>query len=193
MSPSRRRGVLAAAGTATAGLAPAAWSPLAGSGGAPSAPAPVSHLDTATRACLLTATDAGTETTGTLAALGQVARASSGHLIVQSYRMPTGVKPAAYVNSLVQLGCSTVVTTDDRARSAVAARLTERPAPKARFVVVGGRALTGAAHLSPDAVSVQARSRVVTGAAARWPTGPVRTAGGHTARRRDPARCPPGW
>ncbi|MGY5056891.1 hypothetical protein ACWDFR_22940 [Streptomyces sp. 900105755] len=83
-----------------------------GGGGAPSAPAPVSHVDTATRACLLTATDAGTDTdtTGTLAALGQVARASSGHLIVQSYRTPTGVKPAAYVNSLVQLGCSTVVT-----------------------------------------------------------------------------------
>ncbi|MGY5120692.1 hypothetical protein ACWC2H_33400 [Streptomyces sp. 900105755] len=77
------------------------------------------------------------------------------------------MKPAAYVNSLAQLGCSTVVTTDDRARSAVAARLTERPAPKARFVVVGGRPPTGAAHLSPDAVSVQALSKVVTGTAAR--------------------------
>ncbi|MGY5120693.1 hypothetical protein ACWC2H_33405 [Streptomyces sp. 900105755] len=90
MSPSGRRGVLAATGTATAGLALAAWSLLAGSGGAPFAPAPVSHVDTATRACLLTATDAGTDPTGALAALGQVARAGSGHLIVQSYRMPTG-------------------------------------------------------------------------------------------------------
>ncbi|MFF7474112.1 hypothetical protein [Streptomyces sp. NPDC008092] len=167
VSPSRRRGVLAAAGTATAGLALAAWSLLAGSGAAPSAPAPVSHVDTATRACLLTATDAGTDTTGTWAALGQVARADSGHLIVQSYRMPTGVKPAAYVNSLIRMGCSTVVTTDDRARSAVAARLAERPVPKVRFVVVGGRPLTGATHLSPDAVSVRALARVVTGAAAR--------------------------
>ncbi|MFF3990010.1 hypothetical protein ACFY0B_36220 [Streptomyces sp. NPDC001797] len=77
------------------------------------------------------------------------------------------MKPAAYVNSLAQLGCSTVVTTDDRARSAVAARLTERPAAPARFVVVGGRPPTGAAHLSPDAVSVQALSKVVTGTAAR--------------------------
>ncbi|WP_406445224.1 hypothetical protein OHB00_48860 [Streptomyces sp. NBC_00631] len=156
---------MAAAGTVTAGAALAAWSLLAGSGAAPSAPAPVSHIDAATRACLLTTAD--TDTTGTWAALGQVARASSGRLIVQSYRIPTGVKPAAYVNSLLVMGCSTVVTTDDAARSAVAARLTERPLPKARFVVVGDRPLTGTTHLSPDAVSVRALSEVVTGAAGR--------------------------
>ncbi|MFK0158642.1 hypothetical protein ACIQVK_42065, partial [Streptomyces sp. NPDC090493] len=147
------------------GRAVAGWLLLAGGNAAPAAPAPVSHVDTATRACLLTSTD--TDPTGTLAALGQVARAGGGHLIVQSYRMPAGVKPAAYVNSLVELGCSTVVSTDDAARAAVAARLTQRPLPKVRFVVVGDRPLTGAIHLSPDAVSVRALSKVVTGATAR--------------------------
>ncbi|MEU9348905.1 hypothetical protein AB0D74_47675 [Streptomyces sp. NPDC048278] len=65
------------------------------------------------------------------------------------------------------LGCSTVVSVDDAARSAVAARLTQRPLPKVRFVVVGDRPLPGATRLSPDAVSVRALSEVVTGAAAR--------------------------
>ncbi|MFG2959327.1 hypothetical protein ACGF5O_37095 [Streptomyces sp. NPDC048291] len=148
-----------------AGLVAAGWLLFARGGTTPAAPAPVSHVDTAARACLLTSTDA--DRTGTWAALGQVARAGGGHLIVQSYRMPAGVKPAAYVDSLVELGCSTVVSTDDAARSAVAARLAERPLPKVRFVVVGDRPLTGATHLRPDAVSVRALSEVVTGATAR--------------------------
>ncbi|MET7473264.1 hypothetical protein ABZT17_02695 [Streptomyces sp. NPDC005648] len=146
---------------ATAGSALAAWPLLAGSGAEPSAPVPVSHIDTATRACLLTSTD--TDTAGTWAAMLQLAGTNTEHLIVQRYRIPTGVRPAAYVNSVVGLGCSTVVTTGHAARQAVASRLAEQPLPHVRFVLVGDRPLRGTTHLSPDAVSARTLSKWVTG------------------------------
>ncbi|WP_145969054.1 hypothetical protein [Streptomyces hyaluromycini] len=92
MSRNRRRAVLAAAGTATAGLALAAWLLPAGSGAVPSAPAPVSHIDTATRACLLTSTD--TDTAGTWEAMRQLADASAEHLTWRACGAPR-VAPSA--------------------------------------------------------------------------------------------------
>ncbi|MFJ9567869.1 hypothetical protein ACIRQQ_48635, partial [Streptomyces fuscichromogenes] len=102
-------------------------------------------------------------TAGTWAAMRQLADANAEHLIVQRYRIPTGVRPAAYVNFLVELGCSTVVTTGHAAREAVASRLAERPVPHVRFVLTGDRPLSGTTHLSSDAVSARALSKWVTG------------------------------
>ncbi|MFG2887104.1 hypothetical protein ACGFYV_33265 [Streptomyces sp. NPDC048297] len=125
------------------------------------APAPVSHVDTATRVCLLTSTDA--DATGTWPALQKMAGASDTNVVVQRYRLPAGANSVAYVNTLVQLRCSTVVTTGTAARSAVAARLAAGLVPHVRFVVVADQPLSGTMHLSPNAVSTRALSRVVTG------------------------------
>ncbi|GAA3834585.1 hypothetical protein GCM10022403_079240 [Streptomyces coacervatus] len=123
-------------------------------------PAPVSHVDTATRACLLTSTD--TDTTGTWAAIQEVARTRDTNTVVQRYRLPTSAHAAAYVNTLVQLRCSTIVTTGTAARSAVASRLVDGHIPNVRFVVVADRPVTGTTHLSPDAVSASVLARVVS-------------------------------
>ncbi|MFJ5306331.1 hypothetical protein [Streptomyces sp. NPDC088350] len=122
-------------------------------------PVPVSHVDTATRACLLTSTD--TDTTGTWAAMQKVARTRDTNIVVQRYRLPTSANAAAYVNTLVQLRCSTIVTTGTGARSAVASRLVDGHIPNVRFVVVAEQPVSGATHLSPDSVSTSALTRAV--------------------------------
>ncbi|MFF3983540.1 hypothetical protein ACFY0B_02840 [Streptomyces sp. NPDC001797] len=103
------------------------------------------------------------DTTGTWAAMQKMAGASGSNVVVQRYRLPTGADGAAYVNTLVRLRCSTVVTTGTAARSAVAARLAVGAVPHVRFVVVSGRPLRGTAHLDPDTVSVRSLSVAVTG------------------------------
>ena len=137
------------------------WFLGAASDGGAHAPEQVSHVDTATRACLLTSTDA--DATGTRAALQKVARANDANVVAQRYRLPAGANSVAYVNTLVQLRCSTVVTTGTAARSAVAARLAAGLVPHVRFVVVADQPLSGTMHLSPNAVSARSLSRVVTG------------------------------
>ena len=119
----------------------------------------MSHVDTATRACLLTSTD--TDTTGTWAAMQEMARASDTNVLVQRYRLPASGKAAAYVNTLVQLRCSAIVTTGTAARSAVASRLVDGHIPDVRFVVVAGQPVSGATHLSPDSVSASTLTRAV--------------------------------
>ncbi|WP_405987968.1 hypothetical protein [Streptomyces sp. NBC_00986] len=129
------------------------------SGDGATPPAPVSHVDTATRACLLSSTD--TDPTGTWVAMQNMARASRTNVVVQRYRLPVSGKAAAYVNTLVQLRCSTIVTTGATARSAVASRLADGHIPHVRFVVVAGQPVSGATHLSPDSVSTSALTRAV--------------------------------
>jgi len=131
------------------------------SDGAGKPPAPVSRIDTATRACLLTSTDS--DATGTWAAMQEMAGTGGSNVVVQRYRLPAGADPVAYVNTLVQLRCATVVTTGTAARSAVAARLAAGQVPHVRFVVVADQPVSGATHLSPDAVSVRGLARVATG------------------------------
>lgn len=126
----------------------------------PSAPAPVSHVDTATRACLLTSTD--TDPTGTWTAMRDMARTSATNVVVQRYRLPAAVNGPAYVNTLVQLRCSTIITTGDAARSAVASRLTAGRVPHVHFVVVADRPVPGATRMSPDAVSAASVARATT-------------------------------
>ena len=118
-------------------------------------PVPVSHVDTSARACVLTSTD--TDPGGTWAALRQTADA---HLVVR-YRLPAAADPVAYVDTLVQLRCSTVVTTGKEAGSAVASRLAKGKVAGVRFVVVADRPLAGAVRLSPATVSASARERLV--------------------------------
>lgn len=129
------------------------------SGGHATPPAPVSHVDTATRACLLTSTD--TDPTGTWVAMQNMARASRTNVVVQRYRLPASGKVAAYVNTLVQLRCSTIVATGATARSAVASRLADGHIPHVRFVVVADQPVPGAMRLSPDSVSSSALTRAV--------------------------------
>ena len=159
---SRRRsrtllGACAVAVLAVAGVAALLLRP--GSDDADAAPDPVSHVDTATRVCLLTSTDA--DPTGTWAALQKMAGRSGTDVVVQRYRLPAGANTVAYVNTLLQLRCSTVVTTGTAARSAVASRLAAGPVPHARFVVVADQPLTGTAHLNPNAVSASALAEAV--------------------------------
>jgi hypothetical protein len=71
-------------------------------------PRPVSHVDTATRACLLTSMNTDPAGAG---------------VVVQRYRLPGEANGVAYVNTLVQPRCSTIVTTGAAARSAVASTL----------------------------------------------------------------------
>ncbi|MGX9884491.1 hypothetical protein [Streptomyces sp. NPDC002276] len=133
--------------------------PDAGDGATP--PVPVSHVDTVTRACLLTSTDS--DTTGTWAAMREMAGTHGSNVVVQRYCLPAGADPAAYVNTLVQLRCATVVTTGTAARSAVAARLAAGRIARVRFVVVADRPVSGATRLSPDAVSARTLARAATG------------------------------
>ncbi|WP_405528367.1 hypothetical protein OG426_39625 [Streptomyces canus] len=157
-SSRRRRSVLLGAATAAAlavaGFAVLLLRPDPDGTGRP--PVPVSHVDTSARACLLTSTD--TDPGGTWAALRQTADA---HLVVQRYRLPAAADPVAYVDTLLQLRCSTVVTTGKEARSAVASRLAKGKVTGVRFVVVADRPLAGAARLSPAKVSVSALELLV--------------------------------
>jgi hypothetical protein len=123
------------------------------SSGGPSVPAPVSHVDGATRACLLTS-DTGdpVDAAHTWTALQDVARGDA-KLIVQRFQLPAKAEPAAYLNTLFQLRCTRVVTAGDEARAAVAARLKLGKVPGVRFVVVADRRVSGAAGLSPRSVS----------------------------------------
>lgn len=160
--PSRRRwwvvlGAGAAVLLAVAGVVALLLPSESGADATP--PAPVSHVDTATRACLLTSTD--TDPTGTWAAMRNMARASSTNVVVQRYRLPAAGKAAAYVNTLVQLRCSTIVTTGATARSAVASRLAAGHVPQVRFVVVADQPVSGATRLNPDSVSTTALTRAV--------------------------------
>ena len=123
-------------------------------------PAPVSHIDTATRACLLTSTDS--DTTGTWAAMRELAGTHGSTVVVQRYRLPAGADPVAYVNTLVQLRCATVVTTGTAARSAVAARLAAGRVQHVRFVVVADQPVPGATQLSPDTVSAPTLAQLVS-------------------------------
>lgn len=159
----RRLGVLlgAAAAVVVAVTGALVWFLGAARDGGARAPAPVSHVDTATRVCLLTSTDA--DATGTWAALRTMAGASGSNVVVQRYRLPPGADVVAYVNTLVQLRCSAVVTTGAAARSAVASRLAAGPAPHVRFVVVADQPLSGTTHLDPDGVSARSLSGAVTG------------------------------
>jgi ABC-type branched-subunit amino acid transport system substrate-binding protein len=127
---------------------------------AETAPAPVSHIGTATRACLLTSTDS--DTTGTWAAMREMAGTHGSTVVVQRYRLPAGADPVAYVNTLVQLRCDTVVTTGTTARSAVAARLAAGRVPHVRFVIVADQPVPGATHLSPDTVSAPTLAQLVS-------------------------------
>ncbi|MGY4925644.1 hypothetical protein [Streptomyces sp. 900105755] len=158
---SRRLRALIAAGAAAVAVLTGAllWQQAPGAG--IRAPEPISHVDTATRACLLTSTDA--DPTGTWAALRKMAASSHESVLAQRYRLPTGANSVAYVNTLVQLRCSTIVTTGTEARSAVASRLAAGPVVHIRFVVVADQPLLGATHLSPHMVSARALSRLITG------------------------------
>ncbi|WP_236583983.1 hypothetical protein [Streptomyces sp. MBT53] len=86
MNGGKRRVALVAAAAATATTI-AGWLLFATSTPPPSAPAPVSHVDTATRACLLTSTDP--DPTGIWAAMQDMARTSARNVVVQRYRLPT--------------------------------------------------------------------------------------------------------
>lgn len=132
----------------------------ADSDGAGRPPAPVSHIDTATRACLLTSADS--DVTGTWAAMREMAGTHGSTVVVQRYPLPAGADSFACVNTLVQLRCATVVTTGTADRSAVAARLAAVRLPHVRFVVVAGQPLSDATHLSPDAVSAPTLAQVVS-------------------------------
>ncbi|MEU1481183.1 hypothetical protein [Streptomyces sp. NPDC005760] len=156
-----RRGVLFGAGTLAvlAVAVGAALLPRPDAGETAGPPAPVSHVDTATRACLLTSADP--DPTGTWAAMRRLAQESGARLVVQRYVLPPRVKPAAYVDTLVQLRCSTVVTTGTTARDAVASRLAAGQVPGVHFVVVADRPLRGAAHLEPSSVDGGTLGRLV--------------------------------
>ncbi|MFE2065274.1 hypothetical protein ACFXDH_23265 [Streptomyces sp. NPDC059467] len=157
----RRLWTLMGAGAAVVAVLTGALVWQQGRGTGTRAPEPVSHVDTATRACLLTSTDV--DPAGTWAALRKMAASSHENVVAQRYRLPAGVDSVAYVNTLVQLRCSTIVTTGTAARSAVASRLAVGPVAHIRLVVVADQPLPGATHLSPNAVSARALSRLVTG------------------------------
>ena len=123
-------------------------------------PVPVSHVDTATRACLLTSTDS--DATGTWAAMREMAGTHGSNVVVQRYRLPARADPVAYVNTLVQLRCAMVVTTGTAARFAVAARLAAGQVAHVRFVVVADQPVSGATRLSPDTVSAPTLARAVS-------------------------------
>ncbi|MEV7325808.1 hypothetical protein [Streptomyces sp. NPDC093970] len=157
----RRLGALLGAGAALVTAGVLVWFLRAAPEDGVHAPEPVSHVDTATRDCLLTSTDV--DTTGTWAAMQKTAGARGSNIVVQRYRLPAGEDAVAYVNTLVRLRCSVVVTTGTAARSAVALRLASGGTPHVRFVVISGRPLRGTTHLDPDAVSVRSLSDAVAG------------------------------
>ncbi|WP_157876609.1 hypothetical protein [Streptomyces graminilatus] len=156
--------VAGVAAVAAVVLAVTGWLLFANGTPAPSPPAPVSHVDTATRACLLTSKESDPGIAGTWAALRRIGGGSSGSdVVVQRYGLPEKADGAAYVNTLVQLRCSTIVTTGDAARSAVASVLAAGQPKGVRFVVVAGRPVAGAVHMSPEAVSARTLTRLVRG------------------------------
>ncbi|WP_181802244.1 hypothetical protein [Streptomyces shenzhenensis] len=157
----RRLGAMLGAGAALVMAGVLVWFLSAAPEAGVHAPEPVSHVDTATRDCLLTSTDV--DRTGTWAAMQKTAGVSDSKIVVQRYRLPAGADAVAYVNTLVRLRCSTIVTTGTAARSAVAARLAAGAVPHVRFVVVSGQPLRGTTHLDPDAVSARSLSEAVTG------------------------------
>ncbi|MFJ3795666.1 hypothetical protein ACIPSJ_05220 [Streptomyces sp. NPDC090088] len=157
----RRLAALLGAGAALAIAGALVWFLRAAPEAGAHAPEPVSHVDTATRDCLLTSTDG--DPTGTWAAMREMVAASRSNTVVQRYRLPAGADAVAYVNTLVRLRCSTVVTTGTAARSAVAARLASGGTPHARFVVISDQPLRGTTHLDPDAVSARSLSGAVAG------------------------------
>jgi hypothetical protein len=123
-----------------------------------SVPAPVSHVDSATRVCLLTS--GAEDSSRTWTALQSVARGDS-KLIVQRYQLPAKADAVAYVNTLIQLRCSRIVAAGDTARSAVASRLADGKVGSVRFVVVASRRLAGTTHVSPDSVSPRALTQAL--------------------------------
>jgi hypothetical protein len=92
----------------------------------------------------------------------EMSRRSGMDLVVQRYDLPSGADAVAYVNTLIQLRCSTIVTVGTSARSAVASRRAAESVPRVRFVVVADQPLPGTTHLAPDAVNARALSRTVT-------------------------------
>lgn len=137
----------------------AGW--LSGSGSpTPHVPAAVSEADSESRVCLLGGTDA---TSASVWASLQQAVAEVGKTVAQRYAIPRGADPAAYVNTLVQLRCGTVIATDGTARSAVATRLTAQGAGSTRFVVIAQSPLAGATSLTPAAATPAALASLLRG------------------------------
>ncbi|MFC8435392.1 hypothetical protein [Streptomyces sp. NPDC057253] len=124
-------------------------------------PQPVSHVDTATRACLLTSTDMDPGVVSTWAAMREAAGGGASGVVVQRYHLPGKAVGAAYVNTLVQLRCSTIVSTGGAARSAVAAALAAGQQKGVRFVVVSDRPVPGATRLGARSVSARALAGLI--------------------------------
>lgn len=83
-------------------------------------------------------------------------------LVVQRYRLPSKAQGAAYVDTLVRLRCSVIVSTGAGARSAVAAALAAGHPKGVRFVIVANRPVPGAARLGPDSVRARTEARIAT-------------------------------
>lgn len=147
--------VAAVAGTVTC------WFLSARGTSAPSPPAPVSHADVAARVCLLTST--GTDPSGTWAAMREAARTRDANVVAQRYRLPASANPTAFVNTLVQLRCSTIVATGSAARSAVVSTLAAGHPRGVRFAVVTDRPVPGATRLGPGSVSARSLAELIGG------------------------------
>ncbi|MFF0018773.1 hypothetical protein [Streptomyces sp. NPDC005374] len=126
-------------------------------------PQPVSHVDTATRACLLTSTDSDPGVARTWAAMRQLAGGGTSSVVVQRYRLPAEADGATYVNTLVQLRCSTIVSTGAGARAAVAKTLAAGHPRGVRFAVVADRPMAGATQVGPESVSARALAGLIGG------------------------------
>ncbi|WP_330263598.1 hypothetical protein [Streptomyces griseorubiginosus] len=126
-------------------------------------PRPVSHVDTATRACLLTSTDSDPGLPATWAAMRGLAGGGTSGVVVQRYRLPDGADGATYVNTLVQLRCSTIVSTGTGARAAVATTLATGHPRGVRFAVVADRPVAGATRVGPGSVSTRALAGLIGG------------------------------
>ncbi|MDI5911129.1 MULTISPECIES: hypothetical protein [Streptomyces] len=124
-------------------------------------PRPVSHVDTATRACLLTSTDSDPGVARTWAAMRQLAAGGTSSVVVQRYHLPDEADGATYVNTLVQLRCSTIVSTGAGARAAVATTLAAGHPRGVRFAVVADRPVAGATRVDPGSVSAQALAGLI--------------------------------
>lgn len=94
-------------------------------------PAPVSHVGVARRACLLAEHTADSRTVDTVWTGMRHASERNHDLIVQRYTLPNGVPPKAYLTTLTQMRCETVVTVGTRLADAVASKTL-----RGRFVVV---------------------------------------------------------
>lgn len=67
-------------------------------------PRPVSHVGTATRACLLTSTDSDPGVARTWAAMQQLAGGGTSSVVVQRHRLPDEADGETYVNTLAAAG-----------------------------------------------------------------------------------------